>query len=354
MSPAQHKAFEQLQTELSGWTVHTGKHGLCYLHEASGLTFHTVGAAKVAVYAFSHTTDVSTAGDDEENDEREEVLSIATCLDAVVSQLHRHIDSLQTFNRDKPQDVAETPRALQPRIVDMYDVCSYVHVSQKRMSVNQEDTLLQRATKLRCQLLLATCAVFTQKLLHRSSYTSGYRQHCMYTLLQELKRTGPHNPALGTLVEPLLPRAWRKELDQQKLLKGDEDTDLYSAAVAQKDMQGALNEEGEAIEDGFVVVEAPGLARLTSRIEKVYDALDLVPVCKRHEIETAIADSVGRGLDAVLECCQELESKYNKAKYHQDWLRAMQEALADDDHTPCVTASTGDQSRSPNRLQLGK
>lgn len=135
-------------------------------------------------------------------------------------------------------------------------------------------------------------------------------------------------------------------------MKGDEDTDLYSAAIAQKDMQGALNEKGEAIEDGFVVVEAPGLASLTNRIEKVYDAL--VPVCKRHEIETAIADSVGKGLDAVLECCQELEIKYNKAKYHQDWLHAMKEALADDDHAPCVTASTGDQSHSPNRLLLTK
>ena len=134
MSSAQHKALEQLQrhsatlpsqTELSGWSVHTGKHGLYYLHEASGLTFHTLGAAKVAVHAFSHTT----ASDKDDDDEREEVLSIATCLDAVVSHLHRHIDSLQAYNRSKPQDIAETPKALQPRIVDMYDVCSYVHVS---------------------------------------------------------------------------------------------------------------------------------------------------------------------------------------------------------------------------------
>ena len=218
----------------------------------------------------------------------------------------------------------------------------------------QEDTLLQRTTKLRCQLLLATSAVFTQKLLHQSSYTSGYRQHCMYTLLQKLKHSGPDNLALSMLVEPLLPRAWRKEPGRQKLLKGDEDTELYSAAIAKKDMQGALNEEGEAIEDGFVVVEAPGLARLTSRIQKVYDALDLVPVCRRHENQAAIADSVGRGLDAVLECCQELESKYNKAKYHQDWLHAMQQALADDDQAACVTASTGDQSCTSNRLQLNK
>ncbi|DBA90680.1 TPA: hypothetical protein ACH3X1_003897 [Trebouxia sp. C0004] len=215
-----------------------GKHGLYYLHEASGRTFQTLGAAKVAVYAFSHTT--ASDKDDDDDDEREEVLSIATCLDAVVSHLHRHIDSLQAYNRDKPQDIAQTPRALQPRIVDMYDVCSYVHVSQKRISLDQEDTLLQRATKLRCQLLLATCAVFTLQLLHQSSYTSGYRQHCMYTLLQELKRSGLDNPALSMLVEPLLSRAWRKELDQQKLLKGDEYTDLIGKGIAASCRQAIL------------------------------------------------------------------------------------------------------------------
>ena len=61
---------------------------------------------------------------------------------------------------------------------------------------------------------------------------SGYKQHCMHTLLQELKRTSPDNPALSMLVEPLFPSAWRKELDKQKLLKDDVDTDLYSPAVA--------------------------------------------------------------------------------------------------------------------------
>ena len=76
----------------------------------------------------------------------------------------------------------------------------------------------------------------------------------MYTLLQELKRTGPDNPALSMLVEPLPPRVWRKELDRQKLLKENEDTDLYSAAIAEKDMMEASKEQGEALRDGFVVL----------------------------------------------------------------------------------------------------
>ena len=118
----------------------------------------------------------------------------------------------------------------------MYDICAYVQVHKASLVLTQEDTLLQRSTKLHCQILLATCAVFAQKLLHRSSYTSGCRQHCMCTLLQELKHTGAKTPALAMLVEPLLPRAWRKELDKQKTLKGDVDTDLYAIGIGEQDL----------------------------------------------------------------------------------------------------------------------
>jgi len=96
------------------------------------------------------------------------------------------------------------------------------------------------------------------------------------------------------------------------------------------------------------------LARLSSRINQVYDALDLVPICKRHEIETAVAESVGRGLDAMLVCCQELESKFNKIKYHREWLHALKQALADDPQGHSVAASSDDQSSSPNELPVGK
>ena len=100
----------------------------------------------------------------------------------------------------------------------MYDICAYVHVDKAGLILAQEDTLLQRSTKVRCQLLLATCAVFAQKLLHKSSYTSGYRQYCMYTLLQELRHTGAQSPALAMLVKPLLP-AWRRQLVQTEALE---------------------------------------------------------------------------------------------------------------------------------------
>ena len=264
---------------------------------ASGLRFHTPGTAAVAVHAFRQFARTPAADDDsdDDNDKKEEITNIATGLDETVCQLHKQMATLQTYKRVPEDDAAEVslalqPKievslALQPKIENMHDACPYVHINRESIVLTQQDTLLQRSTKSRCQLLLATCVVFIQKLLHKSSYTSGYRQHCMYTLLQELRRTGPDNPVLSMLVEPLLPRAWRKELDRQKLLIGDEDTDLYSAAIAQKDIQQAPKEEGEDVEDGFVVVETPSLAKLTGRIQKVYDALDLVPVYKDNRLK---------------------------------------------------------------------
>ena len=57
-------------------------------------------------------------------------------------------------------------------------------------------------------------------------------------------QTGPNSAALPLLVEPLLPRSWKRELDQSKLLKGDMETDLYSTAVAQEDIIKGEEEEG--------------------------------------------------------------------------------------------------------------
>ena len=78
----------------------------------------------------------------------------------------------------------------------------------------------------------------------------------MYTLLQELRHTGADIPALAMLVERLLPLAWRKQLDKQRILKGDEDTDLFSTGIAEQDIQQASEEEGLPLQDDFVVLEA--------------------------------------------------------------------------------------------------
>ncbi len=99
-------------------------------------------AAKVAINAFRHISSGDKAcipgreaedlvATDEEDDSRAEVLSIAMSLDQVLSQLHKSIDILQAYSREKPETVTQVLQALQPKIVDMYDVyaCQQRHNS---------------------------------------------------------------------------------------------------------------------------------------------------------------------------------------------------------------------------------
>ena len=247
----------------------------------------------------------------------------------MISHLQKQVETLKSYQR-QPQETVEANWAVQSKIVDMYDVCAYVQVNKAALTLTQEDTLLQRSTKLRCQLLLATCAVFAQKLLHRSSYTSGYRQHCMYTLLQELRHNGAQTPALAMPVEPLLPKAWRKELEKQKILKDDIDIDLDAINVTEQDIAQASEEEGSPVKDDFVILEGPEMEKLSHKVQEISDALDLVPVSKRDYVEYAVANALEEGLDKLIECFQAFESKYANSKYHEAWLCAFKQAISGD------------------------
>ena len=319
--------------DLSGWVVKTGRQGVYYLHEESSLAVQNLGTVRVAMQVFSqiHQGDITStehvAEQDDEDEERDELLSLVSSLDGVISHLQKQVETLKSYQR-QPQETAEANWAVQSKIVDTCDVCAYVQVNKAALTLTQEDTLLQRSTKLRCQLLLATCAVFAQKVLHRSSYTSGYRQHCMYTLLQELRHTGAQTPALAMLVEPLLPRAWRKELDKQKILKDDIDTDLYAVNITEQDIAQASEEEGSPVEDDFVILEGPKMAKLSLKVQKISDALDLVPVSKRDYVEHVVANALEEGLDKLLECFQTFEQKYANSKYHEAWLCAFKQAIS--------------------------
>ena len=139
----------------------------------------------------------------------------------------------------------------------------------------------------------------------------------MCTLLQELRHNGAKSPALAMLVEPLLPRAWRKELEKQKLLKDDADTDLYAVNIAEQDIAQAFEEEGSPLGDDFVIPEGPEMAKLSLKVQKISDALDLVPVSKRDCVEHAVASVIGQGMDKLMECFQSFQNKYADSKYHE-------------------------------------
>ena len=151
------------------------------------------------------------------------------------------------------------------------------------------------ATKLRRQLLLATCAVCPEAVAQIQLHIR--QQEALHVYITA--RAGADNPALAMLVEPLLSLAWRKQLDKQRFLKGDEDTDLFSTGIAEQNIQQASEEEGLPLQDKFVVLEGPGMAKLSLKLTKVSAALDMIPVSKRQLMEQAVGHAIGQGLDSV-------------------------------------------------------
>ncbi len=321
--------------DYSSWRAQTCKKKQCieYLHQPTGLTLQSPGAAHLAVLALPTQKEASSctlndskavsAASCSSDTEAGDTCLITTSLDKLVVQLQRHVSEMQRYHNDA---AVPASTAIQPRIAQVQDVCSYIQIKADQLVMQQEDSLMKRATKLRCQLLLATCAVFAQKLLHRGSYTSGYRQHCFHTLITELLRTGPNSAALPLLVEPLLPRSWKRELDQSKLLKGDMETDLYSTAVAQEDIMQGEEEEGLAPSDGFLVADAD--PQLTpGKAGQVVDALDLIPLYIRQKVELEVSNALAEGLPAVKSCVEQLAARFADKAAHKAWLSSLQEVV---------------------------
>jgi len=137
MNTTEQRAFQQLQevvskvgseNQLAGWTVKTGKKGIYFLHEPSALAFQTLGATRVAVLAFSQSgqspiTGTASVAADDEDEERDEVLNLCSCLDGVIGQLQKQMETLNSYQR-QPQQSAETSWAAQSKIVDMYDTAA--------------------------------------------------------------------------------------------------------------------------------------------------------------------------------------------------------------------------------------
>ncbi|DBA65479.1 TPA: hypothetical protein ACH3X2_003189 [Trebouxia sp. C0005] len=103
----------------------------------------------------------------------------------------------------------------------------------------------------------------------------------------------------------LVPRSWKRELDQSKLLKGDMETDLYSTAVAQEDIVQGEEEEGLAPLEGFLVADVdPRL--MPRKMEQVVDAMDLIPLYVRQNVEMEVFDAPAEGLSALKSCIEQL------------------------------------------------
>jgi hypothetical protein len=330
-----------------GWScVQQNKKKPCvqYLHEPSGLTLQSPGSAHLAVLALTandsrpiSAATASSSNDEvteysDEADQFQQTIHVITSLDKVILQLQKHANELQLYHDDdnNSSKTVATITTVQAnaasKIADVNDVCAFIQIDQNEFVLQQSDTLVTRSTKLRCQLLLCACAVFGQKLLHKSSYTSGYRQHCFQTLLTELQTKGADSAALPMLVEPLLPRQWKKELDRCKLLKGDADTDLYCRATAQADIMQGEAEEGSIQEDAFLVTADPELTLDMTR--QIVNALDLCPLYKVKEVETQISSAASEGLPAMKASVGHLVARFADEGAHKEWLLALKQIVS--------------------------
>jgi len=93
------------QNQLSGWAMKSGKQGVYYLHEGSSLALHTQKAARVAAQALSQVDQSSITGidtvaqEDDELEDRDEVLKLCSSLDGVIGQLQKQLQSLKSYQR---------------------------------------------------------------------------------------------------------------------------------------------------------------------------------------------------------------------------------------------------------------
>ncbi|DBA87237.1 TPA: hypothetical protein ACH3X1_004301 [Trebouxia sp. C0004] len=81
------------------------------------------------------------------------------------------------------------------------------------------------------------------------------------------------------LVEPLLPKAWRKELDKQKTLTDDVDTDLYAIGIGEQDVAQASEEEGSPLGDELLISEGPEMAKLSLKDDEDEERDEMLNLC---------------------------------------------------------------------------
>lgn len=84
------------------------------------------------------------------------------------------------------------------------------------------------------------------------------------------------------------------------------------------------------MQDDFVVVESSELLKLARKVKQVAEALDLIPLYHRAQVESAVANGLAEILDAMPTCLKELEGRFAGQEHHQDWLQALRQALSAD------------------------
>ena len=322
--------------DYSSWRAQTCKKKRCieYLHQPTGLTLQSPGAAHLAVLALPTQKQASSctlndskavsAASCSSDTEAGHVCLIITSLDKLVVQLQRHVSEMQRY--DSSQQCSPTNYSNTTQDCSSAG-CVQLHPDQSRpvghAAGRQSDekghkTALPVAPSYLCCVRTKAAA---QGLLHKwlQAPLLSHPHH-------RAAGTGLNSAALPLLVEPLLPRSWKRELDQSKLLKGHMETDLYSTAVAQEDIMQGEEEEGLAPSDGFLVADADPLLT-PGKAGQVVDALDLIPLYIRQKAELEVSNALAEGLPAVKSCVEQLAARFADKAAHKAWLSSLQEVV---------------------------
>ena len=106
-------------------------------------------------------------------DEADDPAQIITRLDNIVVQLQKHAEQLEAHHLDDATASIAVPATTTTpaKSAQVQDVCDYIHIKRSQFVLQEEDTLIGRSAKLRCQLywLAVLC-------LPRSLYIRGPTQ----------------------------------------------------------------------------------------------------------------------------------------------------------------------------------
>lgn len=145
--------------DFSSWRAQTCEKKRCieYLHHPTGLTLQSPGAAYLAVLALpsqkqpsnctSNDSKAVSAATCSSDTEADVVCLIITSLDKLVVQLQRHVCEMQRYHSDAAHNNAvQLTTSIQPKIAQVHDVCSYIQIKADHLVMQQEDSLMKRAT----------------------------------------------------------------------------------------------------------------------------------------------------------------------------------------------------------------
>ncbi len=76
------------------------------------------------------------------------------------------------------------------------------------------------------------------------------------------------------------------------------------------------------------------------------EALDLVPLYHRAQVETAVANGLAEGLEAMAKCLTLFEKRFAEQEHYQDWLHALTQALTDNVQAQPKVASNSEDGSS--------